>query len=236
MSTASEKSFGARVRNARMLSNMINNLPTYVANHPEEHPLDFANFVTQLEAINDEEANTASAYSTAVAGRREIYKKGDNSIFALIGKVKTAVSIKYGKSSEQLKQIAALVKTMTNTKPARKEDATDPTKINKVSQSQKSYGSSIQYFRNIISKLNSFGDYSTSVQGLNIADLQTVAAAVETFNSQVDTSAMANKQAKEDRTNLYAKLTVSANNIRNYILLAYGKNSALYKGIKKLAF
>jgi hypothetical protein len=47
---------------------------------------------------------------------------------------------------------------------------------------------------------------------------------------------MANKQAKEDRTNLYAKLTVSANNIRNYILLAYGKNSALYKGIKKLAF
>jgi uncharacterized protein (UPF0333 family) len=125
---------------------------------------------------------------------------------------------------------------MTNTKPARKEDATDPTKINKVSQSQQSYGSSIQYFRNIISKLNSFGDYSTSVQGLNIADLQTVAAAVETFNSQVDTSAMANKQAKEDRTNLYAKLTVSANNIRNYILLAYGKNSALYKGIKKLAF
>jgi hypothetical protein len=236
MSTASEKSFGARVRNARMLSNMINNLSNYVANHPEERPLDFANFVTRLEAINDEEASTASAYSTAVAGRKEIYRKSDNSIFALVGKVKKAVEIKYGKSSEQIKQIASLVKVMTTSKPARKEDASDPTKITKVSQSQKSYGSSIQFFRNIISKLNSFGDYSTTVQGLNIGDLQAVATAVEDFNTQVDTSIVANKQAKEERIKLYEQLTVSANNIKNYILLVYGKNSALYKNIKKLAF
>lgn len=236
MSSNAKASFGVRIRNARMLSNLINHLPDYVANNDKERQQDFAEFVDELEKINVEEASTASIYHTAVADRKAIYSKSEGSIFVLVGKIKKVVSIKYGKSSEQMKQISALVKSMTNSKPARKKDATDPTKINKVSQSQKSFGSSIQFFRDIISTLISFGDYTTSIAGLNIEDLQKVATNVDKLNRKVDKSALANKQAKEKRMKMYAQLAISANNIRNCIGLVYGTSSVWYQDIKKLAF
>ena len=184
MASTTENSFGARLLRAQELLSYISNFNNYNPPRPEESVDGFSALLTQISQLNDEETSFQQQYNTAVTNRANAFRKGNHSVVKRLAPIRAQVQAQYGKDSTEFRQVDSIVKNMRNTKVSIRP-ATENTPELKVSQSEQSYGSLTQYFRDLIRTLAQMHGYNPSNANLQIASLETFANELVQLNSEV---------------------------------------------------
>ena len=235
MASTSENTFGAKLRNAQDLLNYIQGFTGYAPPRAQESVASMTTLITSIVTANSTTANNQQQYKAATAARQAAYKGTNGSIEKLLPSIKGAVEAQFGKKATETASIGAQIKTMRSNKLVK--SPTDPTKLTQektVSQSERSYGSMVQSFNNIIASLQQFSGYNPSNATLRIATLQATATQVTTLNNTVAQRTLALKNAKASRETLYADLKDRVQRIKSYVKAQYGVSSNEYNLIKGL--
>ena len=236
MASSIESSYGAKLRKAQDLLTYIQSFAGYAPPRTQESVAGFTALITSISTSNTTTANSLQQYKSAVASRQNAYKGTATSIDKLLSPIKGAVDAQFGKKSPESAAIASQIKTMRATKLVKLP--TDPTKTEQektVSQSERSHGSIVQNFNNLINTLQQFSGFNPSNNNLKIATLQTTSAQVTTLNNTVAQRIVTLKTAQSSRAALYADLNDRVQRIKSYVKAQYGIKSneySLIKGIK----
>ena len=235
MASTSETSYGAKLRNAQDLLNIIQGFAGYAPPRSQESIASVTTLISSITTINTSLAGTTQQYKSATAARQIAYSGTSTSIEKLLSPIKNAVDAQYGKSSPESQSIGSAIKAMRATKLVKlPADPTKESQINTVSQSERSYGSILQSFSNIISSLQQFSGYNPSNNNLKIATLQASVTQTNTLNNTVAQRLQAMKTNQTNRNALYIDLKDRTQRIKSYVKAQYGNNSNEYKLIKGL--
>lgn len=106
-----------------------------------------------------------------------------------------------------------------------------------ISRSEKSYGSQLQNFTDIIDLLQRFGaDYAPSNIAVKISTLQALQNEAILLNNKVSVTYGAFKPKINERQTGFKNLNDTANRIKEMVKSQYGIDSQEYKLIRKLNF
>lgn len=235
MPSQSESSYGARLRKGQDILQFITNFPGYAPPRPEESITGFDTFLVQISDNNTTETQAQQDYSQNVTLRQKAFLKEDGSVDKLLSPIKGAVEAQYGKSSREAELISAIIKNMRNTKLIKPPiDPTATTAPTAISQSERSYGSLTQYFKDIINTLTQFNSYNPSNPQLTITGLKATATQLDTLNNTVAQKYQALKVARDKRRDIYTELKDRIQRIKSYVKAQYGNNSTEYRTIKSI--
>jgi hypothetical protein len=235
MPSQSESSFGARLRKGQDILQFITNFPGYAPPRPEESITGFDTFLVQISDNNTTETQAQQDYSQNVTLRQKAFLKEDGSVDKLLSPIKGAVEAQYGKNSKEAELISAIIKNMRNTKLIKPPiDPTATTAPTAISQSERSYGSLTQYFKDIINTLTQFNSYNPSNPQLTITGLKATATQLDTLNNTVAQKYQALKVARDKRRDIYTELKDRIQRIKSYVKAQYGNNSTEYRTIKSI--
>ena len=235
MASTSENTFGAKLRNAQDLLNYIQGFTGYAPPRAQESVASMTTLITSIVTANTATANNQQQYKAATAARQAAYNGTNGSIEKILPSIKGAVEAQFGKKAPETESIGAQIKAMRSSKLVK--SPTDPTKLTQektVSQSERSYGSMVQSFNNIIASLQQFSGYNPSNTTLRITALQAATAQVTTLNNNVAQRTLALKTSKVNRDTLYTDLKDRVQRIKSYVKAQYGVSSNEYKLIKGL--
>jgi hypothetical protein len=163
-----------------------------------------------------------------------MFRTDQISVVKLVAPIRGAVSALFGKNSVEMQQIDVLADKIRGNKLIRIA-ATDTVDEHTISQSEKSYGSSTQYFKDLVTTLQTFPTYDPSRVELKVANLLTFIGQLDALNSQANTSFQLMKAAKATRRDIYTELNDRTQRIKSYVKSQYGTSSQefiLIKGIK----
>lgn len=235
MTSISENTFGAKLRNAQDLVNIIQGFTGYTPPRTQETVANMNILINSIITANTSTANTSQQYKSAVTARQVAYRGTSTSIEKLLSPLKGAIDAQYGKKSPESHSITNSIKTMRSTKLVKLPiDPTKENQVNAVSQSERSYGSIIQSFGNIIASLQQFKDFNPSNSNIKITALQATVTQVTTLNNNVAQRIQALKTSQTSRNALYAELKDRGQRIKSYVKAQYGNNSTEYNLIKGL--
>ena len=236
MTSTIENTFGSKLRNAQDLVSTLQGFTGYAPPRTQETVASMTTLINSIVTANNALGNTQQQYKSAVSARQLAYYGTSNSIDKLLSPISGAVEAQYGKASPESQSIGGLIKTMRSTKliklPA---DPTKGTQEKTLSQSERSYGSIIQGFNNIVSHLQQFTGFNPSNTNLKIATLQATATQITTLNNTVAQRIQALKTSQASRNTQYADLKDRVQRIKAYVKAQYGTSSTEYnlvKGIK----
>lgn len=233
MPSSSETSFGARLLRGKTLCNYIGNFGSYNPPRTQETVADFNILLDDITAINATESSLQQNYNTAVNNRYDAFRTDTISVFKLLAPIRAAVEAQFGKGSTEFNQIDSIVKTIRSSKLIRKP-ATDTTPETTISRSEQSYGSSTQYFNNIINTLSQLPNYNPSNVNIQVASLQTFTTQLDTLNTQVTTTYQNLRTSRHKRLDYYNELSERGKRIKAYVKANYGVESQEYTLIKGL--
>lgn len=235
MASISETTFGAKLRNAQDLLNIIQGFVSYTPPRTQETVASMTTLISSIVASNTSTANTTQQYRSAVAARQVAYRGTSTSIEKVLSPLKGAVDAQYGKKSPESQSLSSAIKSMRSTKLVKlPADPTKETQEKTVSQSERSYGSIIQSFSNIISSLQQFNGFNPSNNNLKIATLQATVTQINTLNNTVAQRIQALKTNQTTRNTLYLDLKDRTQRIKSYVKAQYGNNSTEFNLIKGL--
>jgi hypothetical protein len=186
MPSTSENSFGARLRRAQDLAAYIAGFANYSPPRPEETLDEFSNLLQKITNTNANVTTHLQNYNTAVTNRYNTFRQDDLSLFKLLAPIRSVVLAQYGKESTEFKQIDTITAKIRAGKLL-KTPATETTPETKTSQSEQSYGSSTQFFSDLVSTLQTFRDYKPSKAELQLPQIQTFQTTLNTLNNEVAT-------------------------------------------------
>lgn len=233
MASKSETSFGARLRQAQDLATYIAGFANYSPPRPEETLDDFQKLLNTLVEANSNVNTALQNYNTAVTNRYKAFRQDDLSLFKLLAPIRGVILAQYGKESIEANQANTIISKIRASKLI-KTPATDTTPEIKISQSEQSYGSSTQFFNDLINTLQTFRDYKPSKTELQLPQLQAFQTNLDNLNNAVATNYQKNKQTRETRRTLYEELADRAARIKAYVKGNYGTQSPEYTLIKGL--
>ena len=231
MPSSSETSFGARLLRAKTLQSYINNFTGYNPPRTQETAADLNILLDDIATINATESSLQQNYNTAVNNRYNAFRTDTISVFKLLAPIRGAVEAQFGKGSTEFNQIDSIVKKIRDAKLIRKP-ATDTTPETTISSSEQSYGSSTQYFNDIINTLSQLPNYNPSNVNIQVASLQTFATQLNTLNTQVATTYQNLRTARHKRLDYYNELSERGKRIKAYVKANYGVLSQEYTLIK----
>ena len=235
MASTSETTFGAKLRNAQDLLNIIKGFAGYAPPRTQESVASMTTLINSIVTANTATANTTQLYKSAVAARQVAYRGTSTSIEKVLSPIKGAVDAQYGKKSPESQSISSAIKAMRSTKLVKlPADPTKETQEKTVSQSERSYGSIIQSFSNIISSLQQFSGFNPSNNSLKIATLQATVTQIKSLNNTVAQRIQALKTNQTNRNTLYLDLKDRTQRIKSYVKAQYGNNSNEFNLIKGL--
>ena len=235
MASTSETTFGAKLRNAQDLVNIIQGFTGYTPPRAQETVASMTTLINSIVTANASTANTMQLYKSAVAARQVAYKGTSTSIEKVLSPIKGAVDAQYGKKSPESASISSAIKAMRSTKLVKlPADPTKETQEKSVSQSERSYGSILQSFNNLISSLQQFTGYNPSNTNLRIATLQATVTQINTLNNTVAQRIQVLKTNQTTRNTLYLDLKERTQRIKSYVKAQYGNNSTEFNLIKGL--
>lgn len=235
MASTSENTFGAKLRNAQDLINIIQGFANYAPPRPLETVANMNVLINNIIATNALTATTTQQYKSAVSARQVAYRGTSTSIEKLLSPLKGAIDAQYGKKSPESQSITNSIKTMRSTKLVKSPiDPIKETKVDTISQSERSYGSIIQSFSNIIASLQLFKDFNPSNNNIKIASLQATVTQVNTLNNSVAQKIQGLKTVQTSRNVLYSELKERGQRIKSYVKAQYGNTSTEYNLIKGL--
>ncbi|MBL7784965.1 MAG: hypothetical protein JNM36_03610 [Chitinophagales bacterium] len=233
MSAISEVSYGARLRKSQDILTHINNYTDYQPPRYEETPEGFAKLLDDIIAANTQETQLQQTYNTTVTTRQKTFRTDPTSVFKILPSIRGYVQAQYGKDSIEFKQVDTIIIQIRNSKSI-KTFAEDGTIESKISQSERSYGSTTQYFSELVTILQKLPNYQPARTELKITSLQEFITTIHNLNNQAASNYGQLKISRDNRRQLYEQLTDRANRIKAYVKANYGINSTEYRLIKGL--
>ena len=231
MSSTSERSFGARLENARKLKTNLQSFPDYQPETGEFSIEDFNETIQTIEAINPQVASALINYRQTVAERRIIYASSPLSIKKIITPINAFNRAKFGKDSTFYMAVNSIVKKIRGTKLKSKKTTDQET----YSVSQQSYGSIILNYQNLIIDLESLGtEYNPANGSIKIDKLKDLEIQATEKNNNVVAAYSVLSPKQDLRANNYNILSQKATRIKDFVKSQYGVNSSEYKLIKGL--
>jgi hypothetical protein len=235
MTSQSERSFGARLRKLQDAIEYIKTWKDYSPPRIEETVPQLLALTGSIVAGNQQETITQTTYQSAVDIRQKLFTGDESSIKRLLVQIRGTVESQYGKSSNQVKQVATVVTQLRKSKliklPA---DPANPEKEKTVSQSQRSYGSQTQLFTELVITLQQFGDYSTTNTVLSLDSLQQLLTRITETNNTVAACLQQMRNTRAERTLFYKELFDRMRRIKAYTRSKYGLASQEYKSLTAL--
>lgn len=238
MSSNSETSYAARLGRAYTLHTIISGLANYTANEAVLMPGNFELFLNDLRDLNSDLAGAEQAYFEKADLRRKFYKEGEGSLYKRLRLIRAAVEVSFGKKSNQVEQVASLIKDMRSSSPVeyvkKAKEPSGADKLITMSQSQLSYGSLAGNFGDLVSKIGQMTGYYSPDPTLELGQLRLMVTAAEQHNVATNEAMIKYKNLQKDRTDKYELLAEYGAKIKGLVLLVAGVKSVAYKEAQKL--
>ena len=232
MASISENSFGKRLDNAQALATHIQSFGNYTELNAELSVSNLNSKVQELLNNNAEVASKLQSYSMVVDAKQKIFTKESNSIAKIVTPVIANVRSIFGKNSKEAVNIANLVTKIRGIKVAK--PSVGATTEN-VSQSERSYGTILQTFSDLIVTLETFGgNYSpanSECSATNLKQKRDLATQINT-NSIQEYGQL--KIVRESRIVKYDGLSKLCQRLKETVKAQYGTQSTEYKLVKGL--
>ncbi|WP_310555562.1 hypothetical protein [Flavobacterium sp.] len=232
MASISENSFGKRLDNAQALATHIESFGSYTELNAELSLETLNSKITELSNNNTEVATKLQSYSISVDTKQKIFTKEPNSIIKIVTPVIANVRSIFGKNSKEAQNISNLVTKIRGIKVAKPSvGATTET----VSQSERSYGTILQTFSDLIATLETLGaNYSPANAECSATKLKQK----RDLASQINTKSIQDfgqlKIARESRIVKYEQLSALCQRFKETVKAQYGTQSTEYKLVKGL--
>lgn len=232
MASTSEVTFGARIANAEAVSTNLKSFTGYEAPTTETSIVSYDALIASMKTENSSVATKKLAYSTAVDVRQKHFLKEPTSISKILSPIVAAVRAKMGKSGKEVADISALMTKIRGEKPLKLKEGDT---AEKVSQSERSYGSMTQNFSDLVTTLTALGtNYAVVQPNLKLPALLTKITDITAANNAVTTNYAALKTTVDSRANKYEDLAERTQRIKESVKSQYGVASTEYKLIKGL--
>ncbi len=231
MASTSETTFGAKMRNAQDMLQIVATYANYTALRPEESIVEMNQLIANIDGINTDVNNNLQAYNMATTARSAMFRSDAHSVIKLLSPIRKYNEALNGINNIKTQQIITICNNIRNTKPVTVA-ATATTEEHKISQSEQSYGSLTKSFKDLIDTLTTISNYNPSAAHLKIAALQAMQTNLTTLNNTVAQSLAMLKLARKNRIDNYADLSERAKRIKANIAANYGNTSLEYKMIK----
>jgi hypothetical protein len=232
MASISETSFGKRLDNAQALATNLQEFGNYSELNAELSIQNLNNKVQELLTTNSEVATKIQSYSMTIDAKQKIFLKAPNSISKIITPVIANVRSIYGKNATETQNIGNLITKIRGIKVAR-SSVTETTET--VSQSERSYGTMLQTFSDIITTLTTFGaNYSPTNSECSVIELTQKLNLATQINKKSVQDFGALKIARESRTAKYEQLSQLCQRLKETVKAQYGTQSVEYKLVKGL--
>ena len=232
MASVSESSFGKRLENAQALATHLQSIENYAELNAE---LSIANLnikIQELQTNNAEVATKSQTYSMSVDAKQKIFLKESNSISKIVTPIIANVRSIFGKNATETENIGNLITKIRGIKVAR-TSATESTES--VSQSERSYGTMLQTFSDIITTLTTFGtNYSPTNAECSVTNLIQKRDLASQINTKTVQDFGALKLVRESRTTKYEQLSQLCQRFKETVKAQYGTQSTEYKLVKGL--
>lgn len=232
MASVSESSFGNRLNNAQTLATHLQSIANYSELNSELSIANLNSKVQELLVTNAEIAVKAQTYSASVDAKQKIFTKDSNSIAKIVTPVIANVRSIYGKNATETQNINNLITKIRGIKVAR---STTVEITETVSQSERSYGTMLQTFSDLISTLTIFGaNYAPTNDELSVIKLTQKRDLATQINIKSIEELGALKIARESRTIKYEQLSQLCQRLKETVKAQYGTQSVEYKLVKGL--
>ncbi|MDN3676034.1 hypothetical protein QWY90_01770 [Flavobacterium paronense] len=233
MNSKSRASFSSRLTEGEKLIEYLNTFTNYNPGEAELTAAAFQTQTTELHAVQEEHTTKHFDYSKAALDRRKLFDKDDESISKLLPPIRANVRGKLGSDSQQYHDIRTLVLKIRG--QGRRINITENSKETTISRSEKSYGSQLIYFGDIITLLTKFGDnYKPINDKISLSKLQDLLNNATFATNNVSQKLAVYKPLIASRQKGFIQLSATAKRIKDMILSQYGLDSNEYKMVKGL--
>lgn len=232
MASLSENSFGKRLDNAQALATHIQSFTNYTELNEELSVSNLNSKVQELLTNNSQVASKLQSYSMVVDAKQKIFTKESNSITKIVTPIIANVRSIFGKNSKEAENIANLVTKIRGVKVSK---ATIGSDAETVSQSERSYGTILQTFSDLIVTLETLGaNYSPANAECSATSLKQK----RDLATQINTSSIQEygqlKIVRESRNVKYEQLSQLCQRLKDTVKAQYGTQSVEYKLVKGL--
>ena len=232
MNSKSRASFSSRLTEAEKMVEYVNTFTDY---DPGEEDLKATSLLADtvvLHTIQTDHTTKHFSYAQAANDRRKFFEKEDNSIAKLLSPIGSYIRGKMGKDSQEYKEIMIQIKKLRG---ERKIKVTENSSADTISRCEKSYGSRLIYFGDIITLLTQFGpNYAPPREQIKIEQLQTVLNSATDLTNNVSSKLAVFKPLIQSRIDGFQTLRAKAIRIKDMVKSQYGLNSSEFKLIKGL--
>lgn len=232
MSSVSEVSFGARVANAAKIRDNVKTLSNYNPPRSTESVAEYSNLISAADAANTAISVAIDNYNASTQARQKAFRTDDNSIIKLLSPIYNTLVANYGKDSREAIHVLSKINNIRASKSIKKIGPNgDPQSI---SQSEQSYGSLSQLFKNLIATLGNYDRYTPNRPELKMNALLALANSLDGLNQAVNDSLNILRDKRIIRNDLYSDLKERTIRIKAYLSAEYGTKSIEYKSISGL--
>ena len=232
MSSNSRASYSSRLTNAEK---MVEDLNTFTDFNSGDADLTAAAIQTRtagLREIQTQHTQKHFDYSQAAFNRRKFFDKEDNSISKLLSPIGANIRGKFGKDSQEYKEVKALIQKIRG---QRRIKVTENSGAETISRSEKSFGSQTIYFGDLITLLIKFDSgYNPMNSRIKIDALQSVLNDATANNNIVSNRLARYNPLISQRRNGFQELSDVADRVIDMVSSQYGIASPEYKMVKGL--
>jgi len=234
MASRSQASYVAKLAKAEQLHQYLLSFNDYTPGDSTLTTAALETRIASLHTLQNEYTQTQHNYLLATEQRRQHFEKEPNSIGKLLSPIGSYVKAKMKKDSRVYQEVSTLVQKIRGSK---KKTLNNGNEDNNISHSEKSYGSQLQNFQDIITLLTELAtDYQPANEAIKLEALQALYASALDKNNEVSKTISIFKPNIDTRQQAYKELAQIANSIKNMVKSQYGINSTEYILIKGLVF
>jgi hypothetical protein len=232
MAGISEVSYGSRLSNAHRLVDALSICVNYAPPRALESIVAYKALLAATEMSNAGVAIHTDTYNSAVKARELAFRKSDTSVMKILSPINQAVIAQFGKDSREWNSINTIISRIRNSKVVVYVDKNGDERT--ISQSEQSYGSLTQLFKDLVNILSNFTAYNPSRNELKVATLTAFAGTLESINQTANLAQLQITASRNSRNAQYEDLHERTGRIKAYVSSEYGLHSAENKAIKGL--
>lgn len=234
MSSTSQASYASRLAKAEQLYQFISSFQDYEPGVPELTAASLQNMIADLSTTQSDHTLTHHDYAESAKERKKIFSTNPYSITKSLTMANSYLRAKKGSTSQQYIDVNNLIQKIRGN---RNVSISINAKEDTISHIERSYGSQLQNFTDIITLLVKYNsDYVPSNANIKITALQNLLGEAIEINNKVTISYSAFKPKINERQTGFKNLSFTATRIKGMVKAQYGSKSVEYEMIKNLRF
>ena len=232
MKSISEQSFGKKLENANALSTLISGFTGFVTLNPLVSVAALNTLTSDIKGANSNVAGNLQSYTMTIDQKQKVFNVGPTSIKKITTPVIANVRSLYGKTSQEAESVNNFVVKIRGEKVAK---PTANANAETISKSQRSYGSVLQNFSDMITTLDSFETpYQSAKTDYTIASLILKKDEATLINTKSVQEFGKLKLARDTRNTQYEQLSDLSQRLKDAVKAQYGNSSPEFKLVKGL--